>query len=99
MWCFAHDPDRAAQRTEARQRGGRNKATARRLRGMLPERLAPIFDQLEAALPAVLAGNLDPKAATAAAHIARALVAVLTAGEMEARVRALEERRESDWAS
>ncbi len=91
LWCFAHDPDRAAQRDEARRKGGRGKATSRRLRGLMPPRLVPVFDQLEGALSDVLAGGLDPKQATAAAAVARAMVSVLTAGELEERLRKLEE--------
>ena len=89
--CYVHSPGRAADRAEARQRGGRNRATARRLRGMMPDRLRPIFDQLEAALAEVHDGELDPKAASAMAALARALVAVLTSGELEERLRRLEE--------
>jgi hypothetical protein len=88
--CFAHSETTAAARAEAKRRGGRNSATVVRLRGLMPPRLVPIFDHLETALADVLAGSLDPRQATAAAAVARAMVSVLTAGELEERVRRLE---------
>jgi hypothetical protein len=91
-YCFAHDPQRAEQRDQARRRGGANSAKVVRLRGLMPPRLVPIFDELEAALGEVHAGELDPKRAAAMAGLARAMVAVLTAGELEERVRQIESR-------
>ena len=90
-YCFAHSPKLHAGRTEARRRGGRNRATAVRLRGLMPPRLAPVFDRLEAALEETHTGELDPKQAQAMAALARAMVAVLTSGELEERLRRLEE--------
>jgi hypothetical protein len=90
--CYVHAPGRQQERAEARRKGGRNRATSARLRKLMPPRLVPVFDQLEVALADVLAGELDPRQATAAAAVARALVAVLTAGELEERLRRLEER-------
>jgi hypothetical protein len=92
-YCFGHDPGLAAQRAEARRLGGQNRANAKRLSKLLPPRLLPVWEQLEAALGDVLTGTLEPKRAAAAASVARAMVAVLTAGELEERVRALEAQR------
>ncbi len=89
--CFAHSEHTVAARADARRKGGRQSAKVHRLRGLLPPRLVPAFDQLEQALTDVLAGTLDPKQATAAAAVARAMVSVLTAGELEQRVRDLEQ--------
>lgn len=89
-WCYSHHPHRVEERTAARQRGGRNRATAARLRALLPPRLIPVYERLEGALGGVLDGTLDPRQATAAAAVARAMVAVLVSGELEARVRKLE---------
>jgi hypothetical protein len=91
-WCYMHDPDRADERDEARQRGGSNRSNVARLRGLVPPRLLTIFDALEQALTEVHDGALDPRQAQAMASLARALVAVLTAGELEQRVRDLESR-------
>jgi hypothetical protein len=91
-YCFAHDPALAAKRANARRKAGENRASAKRLTKLLPPRLIGVFDVLEQALTDVLDGSLEPRQATAAAALARALVSVLMAGELEARVKTLEER-------
>jgi hypothetical protein len=58
----------------------------------MPASLAPVFDQLAQVLTDVIADRIDPKNAAAAASVARAMVAVLERGEMEQRLRTLEER-------
>ncbi len=88
--CFAHSHLATEARVHARRRGGRNSAKLVRLRGAVPPRLMPIFDRLETALAETHSGDLEPKQAQAMASLARALVAVLTAGELEERVRRLE---------
>lgn len=93
-YCFAHDPARAAQRAEARRRGGLHRATAVRLGKLMPVRLTPIFGKLETALDDVQAGKITPQQATAMAHLARALVDVLRTGELEQVVRDLERQVE-----
>jgi hypothetical protein len=50
----------------------------------------PIFDILEAALTEVHRGTITPGQATAMASLAKAMVSVLGAGEMEERLRDLE---------
>jgi hypothetical protein len=91
-WCFAHDPALQGKREQARRRGGENRATSRRLQKLLPARLVPVFAQLAVALAETHAGTLDYKQAQAMAAVARAMAAVLQVGELEARVRELEER-------
>ena len=88
--CFAHSPTTADQRAAARRRGGQHSAKVVRLRGLLPVRLLPVYDRLEEALAQTHAGELEPRQAQAMAVLARALVTVLTAGELEERVRRLE---------
>ena len=80
------------KRLEARARGGKNSARAARLRRLVPPRLIPVYDRLEKALEEVHTGELESKQATAMAALARAMVAVLTSGELEERVRGLEDR-------
>jgi len=58
----------------------------------MPPRLVPIYELLESALGEVHEGSLKAGQAIAMATLARALVAVLQAGEMEERVRQLEQR-------
>src|SRR5258708_3197576 len=68
------------------------KATSHRERSakLLPSRLRPIVDGLEAAFYAVQRGQLEPRAGAALASIASAIVRVFQAGELGERVRALE---------
>jgi hypothetical protein len=91
-YCFSHSPLLEKKRQEARATGGKNSARAARLKRLVPPRLVPIFDRLEKALVQVHTGELESKQATAMAALARAMVAVLTSGELEARVRDIESR-------
>lgn len=90
-FCWAHDPTQAGKRTDARRRGGQHSAKVHRLRGLVPPRLVAVYDRLEVALGETHDGTLTPPQAQAMASLARAMVAVLTAGELEARVRELEQ--------
>ena len=85
-YCLGHSPE--AQ--EARRKGGQATSRAARAQRLLPARLRPVADRLEQALKQVHDGELDPRLATAMASLAGALVRVLTSGEMEERLRALE---------
>lgn len=91
-YCFAHDPTMTQERALARQKGGLGRSHAARLQALLPPRLVPIFDRLETALAEVHAGSLDPRVATAMSSLAGAMTKVLSAGEMEERLRELEAR-------
>lgn len=91
-FCFSHSPELAEKAKKARILGGENKAKSVRLRKLVPPRLMPIFDKLETALSEVHDGELDPRIATAMAALSNAMVRVLTSGELEERVRSLEER-------
>ena len=53
--------------------------------------LRDVFDALLQALDEVHAGELEPQRANAMASVARAAVSALTAGELEQRVRDIEE--------
>lgn len=91
-FCFSHSPALEEKRKSARAKGGRNSARAARLRRLVPPRLTAVYDRLEQALEEVYNGDLATKQATAMAALARAMVAVITAGELEERVRGLEDR-------
>ena len=91
-YCFAHSPERAEEREQARRKGGASTASSARLRGLVPPRLLSVYDTLESALQEVHDGSLDPKQASAMAAIARAMVATLTSGELEQRLRDMEAR-------
>jgi hypothetical protein len=89
--CWAHSDTLAEKRDAARRRGGANTAKSARLQRLMPRDLRPVFDALALALEQVHAGELDHRRATAMASVATAMVRVLSAGEFEARLRALEE--------
>lgn len=91
-YCFSHSPALEKKRLEARATGGKNSARVARLRGLVPPRLIPVYDRLEKALVEVHTGELESKQATAMAAIARAMIAVLTSGELEERLRDVETR-------
>ena len=83
-YCFAHDPATKEEREAARVKGGQKSSRAARLEKLLPSRLRPTFDRLEAAMKEVHEGHLDPRQATAMASLAGAMVKVIRAGEQEA---------------
>ena len=87
-YCIGHAP--SAQ--EARRKGGRGTSRVARVMKLAPTALRPVFERLRDALVEVHLGELDPKVATAMASLAGSMVRVLTAGEMEERLRILEDR-------
>lgn len=90
-YCFSHDPDAAEDRTRARRRGGLASSAVSRTRRLAPAALRDVYVVLEAALGEVHAGVLTAAQATAMASLARAMCQVLSVGEMEERLRSLEE--------
>ena len=88
--CWAHDPELQEKRATARRTGGLHSSGPARLRRMMPSRLNPVAVALEGALEEVHGGVLEPPRAQAMAALARALVAVLSSGELEERLRVLE---------
>ncbi len=83
-YCFAHDPATKDKREAARVKGGENSSHAARLEKLLPSRLRPTFDRLEAAMKEVHEGRLNPRQATAMASVAGAMVKIIKACEEEA---------------
>jgi len=69
-YCIGHDS--GAQ--EARRKGGRATSRAERAGKLPPARLQPMVSLLEDALGEVHRGELDPRAASAMASLAGALV-------------------------
>jgi len=88
--CYAHDPAQAAARDQARRKGGTNSATAARAEKLLPTVLRPVLVALLQTLQGARTGAIDARRATAVASVARAIVAVYTAGTLEERVQQLE---------
>ena len=87
-YCIGHDPGAV----EARRKGGHATSRAERAGKLLPARLQPVVSLLENALGEVHRGELDHRQASAMASLAGALVRTITAGELEERLRALEDR-------
>lgn len=85
-YCVGHSP----QAQEARRKGGYGCSRSARASRLLPARLRPVVTLLENALREVYEGELDPRIVTAMASISGALVRVFTAGELEERLRVLE---------
>ncbi len=71
-YCFSHDPATKDKREAATIKGGENSSHAARLEKLLPSRLRPTFDRLEATMKEVHEGHLDPRQATAMASLAGA---------------------------
>ena len=92
-FCFFHDPSVGDDaRRELRRKGGRRSSATARLRRLLePARLVPVYDALEGAFRRLDAGEIEPEEAQAMAAVASAMVKVVTAGEIEVRLRAIEE--------
>jgi ssDNA-binding Zn-finger/Zn-ribbon topoisomerase 1 len=60
------------------------------IKGLVSLHRIPVFNMLEQAFTEVYTGQLDPKRATAMAALARSMVAVLSSGDLEERLRNLE---------
>lgn len=91
-YCIGHAPALEGQRAQGRVRGGRHKAQVVRLGKLVPPRLMNVYSVLEEALGQVHRGELDPRIAVAMSSLAGAMVRVLSSGELEDRLRRLEER-------
>lgn len=91
--CWAHEPDLAARRAEGRRKGGEarsNQARARRQFAAEALGTDQVLGLLSVALKGVLGGKVEPGIGNAAANIARAIVAVREATELEERLNVLE---------
>jgi hypothetical protein len=91
-WCFAHSPALAEKRRAAYAAGGSASSVVARLKKLAPSRLGPVTAMLEDVLEGLNSGKKDARTAQAIATVSRALVAVITAGETEDRLRLLEEK-------
>lgn len=81
-WCPWHDPDFAAQRAEWSARGGANSSNKARARKALPDGALSIGEVnavMGKVLADLIAGDIEPGVATAAANVART-IDVLTRG-------------------
>ncbi len=93
-FCLMHSPDHAEMRREASRKGGRNRSAQARARAAIPEAMdaAELGGWLTTLFRGVITGRIEPKIGTAAATIARTMMEVRTAVELEQRIAELEER-------
>jgi hypothetical protein len=89
-YCPSHDPVLKNRMAEARKLGGQNKSKAVRAQKLMPAHLKPVYGLLAKALLETYHGSLPPAQATALSSLASTMVKVLTAGELESRLRDLE---------
>ncbi len=89
-WCYWHDPALEAERTAGRRQGGRQRANTARARKAM-KGAGAVVPVLWQALNDLAAGTLEPARGQAMASVARALVAVHEATELEERIAALEQ--------
>ena len=90
--CYWHDPRISdARKAKTRVLAGRSSGRFSRAQKLLPPRLRGVFDDVIQAMDDLKAGQMFAKEATALASLATAAVRVLQAGEMEERLRALEQ--------
>ncbi len=94
-FCAAHDPGNVTAFREASARGGRGKATAKRVEKLVPATLRPTLDTLLRAVDEVKDGSLTPGQASAMASLAGAAVRVYMVADVEQRLAALEQAQEA----
>ena len=91
--CWFHSPHTAADRAAGRRLGGSARSNKSRARRQIADAtLAPneLAGLLSLTLTKVIAGQTEPGVGNAAANIARAIVAIREAVEIEERLAALE---------
>jgi alcohol dehydrogenase class IV len=92
-WCRWHHPDLESARRAERIAGGRAKSNRRRAKKQLADQVMSIADLdgvLCHTMARVLTGKLEPGVGTAAATLARTIIAVRQAGDLEQRLAQLE---------
>jgi hypothetical protein len=94
QWCWVHDPAAADRRREASKKGGKARATKARALAAIPDAMTSdeLAGWLSLLFKNVVAGRVEPRIGTAAATIARVLMDVREATELEQRLAELESR-------
>ncbi|MGI8404851.1 MAG: hypothetical protein ACR2OE_08850 [Thermomicrobiales bacterium] len=94
-WCQWHDPAREAERAQWRSQGGKARSTrnsaARELRKYATD-MGSLRGTLFHVLKRVEGGDLEPNVGNSIATIAKAIVAISQAVEVEERLAQLEQR-------
>ena len=91
-WCRWHHPSLAEQRREWSAKGGRRKSNRERARRDLPPAMEPneLEQVLSGVLRGVIGGRIAPNVGNACAALARTLVGIREATEIERRLADLE---------
>ena len=93
-WCRWHHPELEAQRQAERAAGGQARSNKVRARKQLADAVMSIDDMdafLCASMVKVAAGRMEPNVGSAVATIAKTVVGIRTAGELERRLEHLEQ--------
>lgn len=89
-FCVAHDP----RANEWRKQGGAASSTANRAAKLMPSRLRPLVEKLEATFDELYSGDrprpAQLRAAAIMATVAMAIAKLIQVGEYEARIQQLE---------
>jgi len=92
-YCYWHSALTVEERAAARRRGGLNRSNKARAKKQLPAEPmtdAEVHAWLGIVFRSVIGGKMEPGVATAAASVAKAMVSVRQAGELERRLAELE---------
>ncbi len=84
--CVLHGP----RASEVQSRGGMATSTASRAARLMPSRLRPIVDRLEQVFDELYRGERNVREAMAMATVAAAIGRLVSIGELEERVKAIE---------
>ena len=93
VWCRWHDPARAEDRAEWSRKGGQARSNRARARRQLAGQVMSIDDidaVLCVALTKVSEGAMEPGVGSSMAGIAKAIVGIRTASDLEKRLEELE---------
>jgi hypothetical protein len=90
-YCFAHAPEQAAKRDEARRKGGRAGKSPTVGGALLPVRsLDDVLGLVETSINDVRAGRLDPRTANAVGYLANVALKAIEGGDVQRRLDVLE---------
>ena len=89
--CFAHDPEQAAKRDDARHRGGQAGRVVTVAESSVSVRsLGDVLTLVETTINDVRSGRVDVRVANAVGYLANVAVKVIAQSDLESRLEALE---------
>lgn len=93
-YCFTHSPEHKGQRQDAHQKGGKNRKRQRILKPFPmcdPKTVQGLGQFLEVVMQGAWSQDIQPPLARTLGYLAQVQKGVIEAGELEARVKHLEE--------